>query len=58
MAVTHKPEKTVRFENVNLPHLCVKHGGEERRHTGLKGRALSGGGEVAGQVKAGRPVLL
>lgn len=43
MALTHKPEETARLENVNLPHLCVKHGEEERRRTGLKGRALSGG---------------
>lgn len=61
MALTHKPEETARLENVNLPHLCVKHGGEERRRTGLKGRALSGGGArsvVAGRVKAGHHVLL
>lgn len=52
MALTHKPEETARLENVNLPHLCVKHGGEERRCTGLKGRALSGGG--GGEVGGGR----
>lgn len=63
MALTRKPEETARLENVNLPHLCVKHGGEERRRTGLKGRALSGRGGggrsvVAGRVKAGHHVLL
>lgn len=50
MALTHKPEETARLENVNLPHLCVKHGGEERRRTGLKGRALSRGGGSKGRT--------
>lgn len=56
MALTHKPEETARLENVNLPHLCVKHGGEERRRTGLKGRALSGRGgtECGGGASKGR----